>query len=44
MNGDWFWWRHERGPEGYVKLYRMLFERLARFHDLNNLLWVYNRK
>ncbi len=42
MNGDWFWWGHKRGAEGYVKLYRMLFERLARFHELNNLLWVYN--
>jgi mannan endo-1,4-beta-mannosidase len=42
MNGGWFWWGHQRGDDGYRKLYRMLFDRLARFHKLNNLIWVYN--
>jgi mannan endo-1,4-beta-mannosidase len=41
MNGDWFWWGKKRGDGGWKKLYRMLFERLVRFHGLNNLLWVY---
>jgi mannan endo-1,4-beta-mannosidase len=42
MNGDWFWWGKKTGASGYKKLYQMLFERLANFHGLNNLLWVFN--
>ena len=41
MNGGWFWWGQKRGPDGYQKLYRMLFDRLVNFHKLNNLIWVY---
>ena len=41
MNGAWFWWGKKRGADGYQKLYRMLFDRLAKFHKLNNLIWVY---
>lgn len=42
MNGGWFWWGKKAGDAGYKKLYRMLYERLVRFHGLNNLIWVYN--
>ena len=42
MNGDWFWWGKKAGENGYKKLYRMLFDRLVKFHGLNNLLWVYD--
>jgi mannan endo-1,4-beta-mannosidase len=42
MNGDWFWWGKKTGDLGYRKLYDLLFERLAYFHKLNNLLWVFN--
>ncbi len=42
MNGDWFWWGKKKGPDGYVKLWRMLFDRLVHFHGLNNLIWVFN--
>lgn len=42
MNGGWFWWGKRSGEMGYRQLYRMLFERLTRFHRLNNLLWVFN--
>jgi mannan endo-1,4-beta-mannosidase len=42
MNGKWFWWGGREGADGYAKLYRMLFERLVNFHQLNNLLWVFN--
>ena len=41
MNGGWFWWGQKRGPDGYKKLYRMLFDRLVNFHKLNNLIWIY---
>lgn len=42
MNGEWFWWGKKAGDNGYKKLYRMLFQRLALFHGLNNLIWVFN--
>ena len=41
MNGGWFWWGKKRGNDGYKKLYRMMYDRFANFHKLNNLLWVY---
>jgi mannan endo-1,4-beta-mannosidase len=41
MNGNFFWWGQKRGPDGYQKLYRMLFDRLVNFHKLNNLIWIY---
>ncbi|MCI4666673.1 MAG: glycoside hydrolase family 26 protein [Bacteroidia bacterium] len=40
MNGGWFWWGKKKGE--YQELYRMLFDRLVKFHKLNNLIWVYN--
>lgn len=42
MNGVWFWWGDRKGPEGYQKLYKMMFDRFVNFHQLNNLLWVWN--
>lgn len=42
MNGVWFWWGDKKGEEGYVKLWRMLYDRFVNFHQLNNLLWVWN--
>jgi mannan endo-1,4-beta-mannosidase len=42
MNGDWFWWGKKSGETGYKKLYRLLFDRLVRFHRINNLIWVFN--
>lgn len=42
MNGDWFWWGGRRGPRGTTVLYRQLFDRLANFHKLNNLVWVWS--
>ncbi len=42
MNGGWFWWGKRGGADGYARLYRMLYDRLVRFHRLDNLLWVFN--
>ena len=42
MNGGWFWWGKKKGADGYVKLWRMLYDRLVHFHGLKNLIWVYN--
>jgi mannan endo-1,4-beta-mannosidase len=41
-NGVWFWWGARPGPDGFQKLYGMLYDRLARHHGLDNLVWVWN--
>jgi len=40
-SGGWFWWG-DSGPEPYIKLYRLLYERLTVHHELHNLIWVWN--
>lgn len=35
-----FWWG-AKGPEPFKKLWRLLFERLTRHHQLHNLIWVH---
>jgi mannan endo-1,4-beta-mannosidase len=42
MNGNWFWWGAKKGPKGYKALYRFMFERFVKYHQLNNLIWVWN--
>lgn len=42
MNGVWFWWGAWPGPDGFPRLYRMLYDRLVRHHGLDNLVWVWN--
>jgi mannan endo-1,4-beta-mannosidase len=43
MNGDWFWWggRFE-GKYTTAALYRQIFDRLVKYHKLNNLIWVWS--
>jgi Beta-mannanase len=40
-SGGWFWWG-SKGPEAYLKLYDLVFDRLTRVHGLRNLIWVWN--
>jgi mannan endo-1,4-beta-mannosidase len=42
MNGNWFWWGGRRGERGTAMLYRQIFDRLAKHHQLNNLIWVWS--
>ncbi|MBA7521809.1 hypothetical protein ES705_13920 [subsurface metagenome] len=30
------------GENGYQKLYKMLFDRLVNYHQINNMIWVFN--
>ena len=39
--GEWFWWGAS-GSEAYLKLYRLLYDRLTNEYGLNNLIWVWN--
>ncbi|MDN3688339.1 glycosyl hydrolase [Cyclobacterium jeungdonense] len=42
MNGDWFWWGQKPGENGYRQLWKNLYHRLTDYHQLNNLIWVWN--
>ena len=42
MNGEWFWWGWREGPNGFTKLYKMMWDRMVNYHHLDNLLWVWN--
>lgn len=37
----WFWWGIE-GPEAFVELWRVMYDRMVNYHGLTNLIWVYN--
>lgn len=42
MNGEWFWWGWRQGPEGFAKLWKMMYHRMVDVHHLDNLIWVWN--
>jgi mannan endo-1,4-beta-mannosidase len=42
MNGEWFWWGHKKGPQGFKRLWVMLYDRFTKHHKLNNLIWVWD--
>jgi mannan endo-1,4-beta-mannosidase len=42
MNGVWFWWGNKKGPDGYQKLFKMMYDRFVNHHQLNNILWVWD--
>jgi len=39
--GGWFWWG-AKGPGAYIKLWRIMFERLTKHDGLHNLIWIHN--
>lgn len=40
-SGGWFWWGAS-GPENYIQLYRLMYDRYTNLFGLNNLIWVWN--
>lgn len=41
--GNWFWWGSGVcGAETSIKLYRLMYERFTKVHNLTNLIWVWN--
>lgn len=42
MNGVRFWWCNQKGPEGFARLWRQMWDRYTNHHHLDNLLWVWN--
>jgi mannan endo-1,4-beta-mannosidase len=43
MNGNWFWWggRYE-GKYTTAALYKQIFDRMVKYHKLNNLIWIWS--
>lgn len=39
FDGKWFWWG-KGGPENFVKLWRMMYDRYTNEFGLTNLIWV----
>jgi len=39
-SGGWFWWG-AKGAAPLKLLYKLIFERLTKEHELNNLIWVW---
>ena len=37
---SWFWWGQDK--DSYLKLWKLVYDRLTDVHDLNNLIWVWN--
>ena len=40
-SGGWFWWGAS-GSEPYKWLWRLMYERMTDYHELDNLIWVWN--
>ncbi|MBE6851161.1 MAG: hypothetical protein E7504_05430 [Ruminococcus sp.] len=40
-SGDWFWWGSD-GSNAYRWLWELLYTRMTEYHELNNLIWVWN--
>ncbi len=39
--GGWYWWG-SNDPEEYVWLWDLVYTRMVEYHELNNLIWVWN--
>lgn len=40
-SGGWFWWG-DSGPDPFIKLWQVMYERYVTVHGLHNLIWVWN--
>lgn len=41
MNGNWFWWGGRKGDDGYIALWKQLFNYYTQHHHLNNIIWAW---
>ncbi len=39
FDGKWFWWG-KGGPENFIKLWRMMYDKFTNEYGLDNLIWV----
>ncbi|MBQ9119834.1 MAG: hypothetical protein IJY09_07260 [Lachnospiraceae bacterium] len=40
-SGGWFWWGAS-GADAYKWLWKLMYERMTNYHELDNLIWVWN--
>ena len=40
-NNPWFWWGTS-GAKAYIELWQLMFDRLTNYHNIHNLIWVWN--
>ncbi len=39
--GQWFWWGAD-GADAYKWLYNLMYDRMTKYHKLDNLIWIWN--
>jgi len=39
-SGKWFWWGY-KGADATKKLWKVMYNRLVKYHGLNNLIWIW---
>lgn len=39
FDGQWFWWG-KGGPDNFIKLWRLMYDRYTEYWQLDNLIWV----
>ena len=39
-SGKWFWWGY-KGADATKALWKVMFDRLVKYHGLNNLIWIW---
>lgn len=40
-SGSWYWWGAS-GEEAYKWLYNLMYERMTKYHELDNLIWIWS--
>ena len=40
-SGGWFWWGAS-GADAYKWLWKLMYHRMTDYHELDNLIWVWN--
>ncbi|MBP0982481.1 MAG: hypothetical protein J6A19_02030 [Oscillospiraceae bacterium] len=40
-SGGWFWWG-DSGADAYKWLWKLMYHRMTDYHELDNLIWVWN--
>ncbi len=39
--GGWFWWG-DCEPESFIKLWRLIYDKMTNEHNLTNIIWMWN--
>lgn len=39
--GGWYWWGAD-GEDAYIWLYNLMYDRMTKYHELDNLIWIWN--